>query len=167
MKKITLKKSSFIIKNKEIKENYIFEGEICQGSTSIIRKVIHKITQEERVVKIMQSKRISNKLLFYEEIDKIKELDHPNIIKLYEWYEDDKNIYFVTEICKGGELLMKLEKFGNLSEEIAKKYFIQMISSVNCVHSQNMILKNLKPEKFLFDSLDINSSIKLLNLSFH
>ena len=38
------------------------------------------------------------------EIDLLKNLDHPNIVKLYEVFEDKQNIYLVTELCNGGEL---------------------------------------------------------------
>jgi len=40
----------------------------------------------------------------YNEINVLRNLDHPNIVKIYEYYEDDKRFYIVTEICSGGEL---------------------------------------------------------------
>jgi len=42
--------------------------------------------------------------LFKHEVTILKKLDHPNILKLYEVFEDDKRYYLVTELCKGGEL---------------------------------------------------------------
>ena len=50
---------------------------------------------------------------FHQEIEMLKMLDHPNILKLYEFYEDEKRYYLVTELCSGGELF----------DEIAKKKF--------------------------------------------
>lgn len=53
----------------------------------------------------------------------LKKLDHPNVVKIYEFYEDTYNIYIVSELCKGGELydLITLQK--NLSEKLAANIF--------------------------------------------
>lgn len=47
----------------------------------------------------------------------LKELDHPNIIKTYELYQDDKNYYIVTELANGGELFDKIIEKGSISEK--------------------------------------------------
>jgi calcium-dependent protein kinase len=44
----------------------------------------------------------------------MKELDHPNIIKLYETFEDEKNVYLIMELCLGGELFDKISEIGKL-----------------------------------------------------
>ena len=50
-------------------------------------------------------------------------MDHPNILKLYEYFEDDKNVYLVTELCKGGELFDKIIEKEYFSEKEAAKVF--------------------------------------------
>ena len=54
----------------------------------------------------------------------MKQLDHPNIIKLYETYEDKRNIYLVMEVCEGGELFDRIVDEGNFTESEAKKLFL-------------------------------------------
>lgn len=44
------------------------------------------------------------KKMLFNEINNLKDLDHPNILKMYEFFEDEKRYYIVTDICKGGEL---------------------------------------------------------------
>ena len=44
------------------------------------------------------------KTIFFNEISILKDLDHPNILKMYEFFQDTKRYYIVTDICKGGEL---------------------------------------------------------------
>ena len=50
-------------------------------------------------------------------------LDHPNILKLYEYFEDDKNVYLVTEICKGCELFDRIIENEFFTEPVAAKIF--------------------------------------------
>ena len=50
-------------------------------------------------------------------------MDHPNILKLYEYFEDDKNVYLVTELCKGGELFDKIIEKEYFTEKEAAKIF--------------------------------------------
>jgi len=54
-------------------------------------------------------------------------LDHPNIIKLYETFEDTRNIYLVMEMCEGGELFDRIINKGHFSEKEARFTFLQII----------------------------------------
>ena len=56
---------------------------------------------------------------FQEEINVLKKLDHPNILKLYEIYEDSKRFYLITELCKGGELFDEIIETGKFTEKAA------------------------------------------------
>jgi len=53
----------------------------------------------------------------------MRELDHPNIIKLFETFEDSKFVYLVMELCEGGELFDKIIEKGNCTENQARNYF--------------------------------------------
>ena len=55
-------------------------------------------------------------------MDILKKLDHPNIVKLYELYQDDVNYYLITEYCSGGELFERIDKMTTFSEQIAANY---------------------------------------------
>jgi len=56
---------------------------------------------------------------FQYEISILKKLDHPNIIKLYEIFEDERKYYLVTELCKGGELFDEILKEVHFTEVAA------------------------------------------------
>ena len=60
------------------------------------------------------------KKMIFNEIENLKGLDHPNILKMYEYFEDDKRFYIVTELSRGGELFDEIVKRGKFSEVDAK-----------------------------------------------
>ena len=64
----------------------------------------------------------------------MKRLDHPNILKLYELYEDDKRYYLVTELCTGGELYDELNKRQKFCEEEAAVILHSILSAIAYCH---------------------------------
>ena len=60
---------------------------------------------------------------FKSEINILKKLDHPNILKLYEYFKDEKYVYLITELCTGGELFDYVERKQSLSEKDACRIF--------------------------------------------
>ncbi|CAL0323533.1 unnamed protein product [Lupinus luteus] len=89
---------------------------------------------------------------------------HKNLVKFYEAYEDDNNVYIVMELCKGGELLDKiLSRGGKYPEEDAKVVMVQILSVVAFCHLQGVVHRDLKPENFLFTSKDESSTLKAID----
>jgi len=79
---------------------------------------LHKETKALRAVKIINKKRLAEeeKQKLLNEIDILKCLDHPNILKLYEFFQDQKRYFLVTELCNGGELFDKIAEEQYFSE---------------------------------------------------
>ena len=75
-----------------------------------MRKCLHKETKALRAVKIINKKYLAEneKERLLGEINILKQLDHPNILKLYEFFQDAKRYFLVTELCSGGELFDKI-----------------------------------------------------------
>ena len=82
--------------------------QIGKGAYGRVYQVKNKTTGEIRACKQLAKHNISNIIKFQREITILKKADHPNIIKLYEVYEDDRFIYLVMEQCKGGELFDRI-----------------------------------------------------------
>jgi len=68
------------------------------------------------------------------EIDILKNLDHPNILRLYEVFEDKKFIYLVTEYCDGGELFDAIIERKKFDEKDAANVLKQLLSAINYCH---------------------------------
>ena len=93
------------------------------GAYGVVSLCVHKQTKQERAVKKVAKKKIKNMERFEQEIKILQMLDHPNILKLYEYFEDEKNVYLVTEICKGGELFDRIIENEFFSEPVAARIF--------------------------------------------
>ena len=89
---------TFIMKKTNIQDYYSFdEKNLGSGTYGVVKKVTHKITKQERAVKIIPRNKIKNMERFKMEVDILRTVDHPNIVKFYEWFEDERNVYLVME----------------------------------------------------------------------
>ena len=161
---IQINKKSFIKKQQNIDKYYTFDSKpLGKGSYGIVRKGKHKITNQIRAIKTIMKSLIEDKEKFKLEIDILSSMDHPNIVKLFEWYEDEQNYYLVMEICQGGDLFIRIKQLGFFQEEDAKIIFNQIIKSIRYCHERKIVHRDLKPENFVFVSNDKNSPVKLID----
>jgi calcium/calmodulin-dependent protein kinase I len=98
------------------------------------------------------------------EIEIMSQLDHPNIVRLFEVYENRKEVCLVMELAKGGELFDKLLEQGCLPEVEAGRLMTQVLEAVYDLHSRGIVHRDLKPENLLF--YDNQASSKLLVVDF-
>ena len=87
-------------------------------------------------------------------------MDHPNILKLNEVFQDDAKFYVVTELCLGGELFEQIVKRQSFSENDAAYIMEQILSSINYCHLNNICHRDLKPENILIEEGD---SVKVID----
>jgi len=122
---LLIRKETMIRKNEaKIEDVYrISKKPLGTGAYGIVSKATHLNTKQERAVKKVAKKKIKNYDRFKQEITILQKLDHPNVLKLYEYFEDDKNVYLITELCKGGELFDKIIEEEYFSEKYAAKIF--------------------------------------------
>lgn len=145
-------------KQTKFEDNYVLLKELGEGSFGKVYKVKHKATGLIRAVKIIFKKKILLSKFEEEEIireiDILKLLDHPNIIKVYEYFNTKENLYIVLEFCNGGELFDKLLEVTAFSEETVADIMRQLLSAVCFCHSKNIIHRDIKPENILIDSYE-------------
>ena len=72
--------------------------------------------KEERALKIIKKDTLKSEEEFLNEIEMLKSIDHPNVLKLFEVYRDEFNYYIVTEYCSGGDLINYILKEKGISE---------------------------------------------------
>jgi len=85
------------------------------------------------------------------EVDILRRLDHPNIVRMYEAFEDDGNIYLVLELCEGGDLLERvMVSKERLPEHEAAALLLQMLGAMQHLCLSGVVHRDLKPENFMF-----------------
>mmetsp|Transcript_36346 Transcript_36346/g.79299 ORF Transcript_36346/g.79299 Transcript_36346/m.79299 type:complete len:503 (-) Transcript_36346:101-1609(-) len=125
-----------------------------EGSYGSVCRAQNKSTKAFRAIKTISKAQMKNVERFKQEIAIMKMMDHPNIIKLYETFEDHRNIYLVMEISSGGELFDRIIESGHFTEVQAAILMQQIIRAIYYMHENHVCHRDLKPENFLFMSAD-------------
>ena len=149
---------------RNIEESYDLSGqELGRGTYGRVIITSVKGSNQKKAVKIIPKSRVSNHERFKSEIDIMKKLDHPNIVRLYESFEDEQNVYLVLEICEGGELFDRIIAAKYYDELEARRIFRQIIKGILYCHSKGVCHRDQKPENFLFLTKDKDSILKLID----
>ena len=165
---INFNKETFILKSSgTIAKKYLKIKDISNGTYSKIYLVQNKTDFKVYCCKEILKCKVADLSKFKNEINVLSKVDHPNIIRLYEIFEDERYISLIMEYCQGGELFTKIndlaEKDQSFSEKEAVKIFKQLMSAVSYCHSQGICHRDLKPENILFLTKDPNSPIKIID----
>lgn len=116
----------------DIKDVYKMEKTIGYGTASKVKRARHRETNELVAVKIIQKKQLSKKDLSYvhQEIEIAKMLDHPNIVKIIDAFEDEKCVYIVTELMQGGSIMQLVENGNEFKESEVRDTIMSIIDAV-------------------------------------
>ena len=127
-----------------------------EGAYGKVVKVRHKISKVLRAMKIIHKDKMSlgseEEEALINEINVVKSLDHPNIMKVYEFFNKDNCLYIISELLSGGELLDKINDNNQLSEDVSAFLMKQIFSAVDFCHQKGIIHRDLKPENILIES---------------
>ena len=117
-----------------------FTGSIC--AMKIIKKKFSSSSSEEKEIR--------------NEINILRMMDHPNILKLFEFYSTEKEFSIVTELCPMGELFDQIINKGPFDERYSAYILYQIFSAINYCHKMNIVHRDLKPENILIVNKDEN-----------
>jgi len=139
------------------------------GAFGTVRKAKRKGTNMTIAVKIVKISAITSQSsmdAFQNEISIHSDLDHPNIVRLYETFEDKKQVYLAMELCIGGELFDAIVEQSYFSEGTAAIVMKQIASALFYMHSRGVAHRDLKPENFLLKEKGVpleKNSIKVID----
>eukprot|EP00943_MAST-04B_sp_MAST-4B-sp1_P003108 g3108.t1 len=137
------------------------------GATSTVRIAINKTTKEKFALKTIELHRLPPAVVqsLFEEVNIMRVLDHPNIIKIIETFVDFKRLYIIMECCTGGELfdLLYEQPGAKFEEKKALALAIKMCSALNYLHQNKIIHRDLKLENFIFTRKGNDGEVKLID----
>ena len=164
--KIKSTPDDFIIRNrKKFTDVYQVGKNLGSGSYGEVKLIVHKITGQERAAKVFRKSSDQHDVYIKtkNEIEVLKKLNHPSIIKMFEYFEDDNRLYIVLEKCDGGELFYEILNKGNLSEKVSAIICKQLFSCIMYLHENNLVHRDLKPENILLEDKGDLMNIKLID----
>uniref|UniRef100_A0A8C9BFL3 Serine/threonine-protein kinase SIK3 n=1 Tax=Phocoena sinus TaxID=42100 RepID=A0A8C9BFL3_PHOSS len=144
---------------------YEIDRTIGKGNFAVVKRATHLVTKAKVAIKIIDKTQLDEENLkkIFREVQIMKMLCHPHIIRLYQVMETERMIYLVTEYASGGEIFDHLVAHGRMAEKEARRKFKQIVAAVFFCHCRNIVHRDLKAENLL---LDANLNIKIADFGF-
>ena len=138
--------------NKNPSDDYKRLKFLGEGSYASVYCVENKITGAQRAMKILSKSEnysAEDDKEILNEITILRTLDHPNILKIFEFYSSKESYSLVTELCNGGELFQEIIDNGPFNENYSAYVMFQIFSAINYCHGMKIVHRDLKPENIL------------------
>lgn len=156
-----------IFKSSEIKQKYELLDVLGDGNFAEVRLAINKESKERVAVKIIEPKDKVDEKMVKNEIEILGELDHPNIIRLIEVFDQPAKVlkarrtYIVMELVSGGEMLERIYQKKKFTEREAKSGIKLALDVLQYAHSRGIVHRDLKPGNILFVNERDDSPVKI------
>lgn len=136
-------------------KDFDFGRTLGEGSYSTVMAATDRKTNREYAMKVLSKHHIiKEKKVKYVTIEKdaLNRLtDHPGVVRLYYTFQDQRSLYYVLDLCTGGELLGVLKRMTTFDVECTRFYGAQILDTIDFMHARGVIHRDLKPENVLLD----------------
>ncbi|XP_020247361.1 serine/threonine-protein kinase ATG1a isoform X2 [Asparagus officinalis] len=138
------------------------------GSFSVVLKGRHRLSGAEVAVKEIDKRRLSSKVKesLLKEIAILRQVSHPNIVRLHQAIQTEDKIYLILEYCPGGDLGVYIHRHGKVSESVARHFMTQLASGLQVLRENNLIHRDLKPQNLLLCTKDETPVLKIGDFGF-
>ena len=134
---------------------YAVGDKLGEGTFGTVMKGAHQLAGEKVAIKVLEKRRMQQAddiERVGREIQILKQLKHPHVIRLWEIIHTSDRIYLIMEFTARGELFQHIVKAGRLSEDEGRRFFNQIVAGVSYLHANNVVHRDIKPENLLLDS---------------
>ena len=147
---------------------YIKKKELGSGAFGEVWLVRHKDLDRDFAMKIIKKRKnkSNDERDILNEIEILKKLDHPKILKVVDFYSTLKKYYIITEYCPEGELFNEIIKVGKFDEGQAAFIINQILKAVLYCHKMNIIHRDIKPENIMITSREKNGCLQVKLIDF-
>lgn len=125
--------------------------QIGEGGMGVVYRARYVVNNREVAVKMLPAD-VSDKIVlarFERELEVLKSLKHPNIVRCFGGVCEDKGRFYAMELVSGGTLESELQKRGRLPWELVIQYGLQMCEALEWAHRQGVVHRDVKPSNFL------------------
>ena len=147
-------------------EKYSIKKILGEGSYGKVYLVAHKETSMFRAMKQIRHDGIIDSKMVNNEIEIIKKLDYPNILKIYEFFSMNDNIYIITEYCPNGELFKYIVDGFKFTEVHICAIIYQLLLTVYYCHINKIVHRDLKPENLMINGKDKDNHFMIKVIDF-
>lgn len=155
--------------NTPIDETYLIADRFSlgKGSFGVVMVGSHKATRAQYAIKLCRTQGDRRHRL-EREYKLLKDIDHPNIIRLYAVYDSKNEVGFVMELCTGGTLVTWLNRVQStapigVGEAAGKRVIRQLLSAVNHMHGRGICHRDIKLANIMFEHTGWDAQIKLID----
>ena len=156
--------------DEDIEDIYTIHEQMILGSgmNGNVVQCVHKATNISYALKRISKTGIEPSRLtqIRDELNVMAFLDHPNIIRIHEVFEDENRICLVLELCRGGHLMDRLsnQRGQFYREHVACKYVHSILTAVAYCHANNVVHRDLKLDNILFETESKDSELKIIGM---
>lgn len=137
------------------KDFSISDSIVGQGAFATVKKAVERSTGKTFAVKIIHKRKVLDKFDGVKrELDVLQKLNHPRIVKLKSFYEDNENYYMLMEFVSGGDLMDFVAAHGTVGEDAGREITRQILEAVRYMHSQGISHRDLKPDNIMIEQDD-------------
>ncbi|RAW38780.1 hypothetical protein PC110_g4977 [Phytophthora cactorum] len=147
---------------------YKLGRKLGSGAFSVVHIATHRETRKQVAVKCIAKASLGPQDVhsLKQEVEVMSSLNHPNIVPLLDYFEEDRYYYIVTPLCTGGELFDDLVKRKSYTEEDARVLMRKLASAIDYLHSRGIVHRDLKPENILLKTSAPGAEVMIADFGF-
>ncbi|KAG1703463.1 hypothetical protein DVH05_007411 [Phytophthora capsici] len=147
---------------------YKLGRKLGSGAFSVVHIATHRETRKQVAVKCIAKASLGPQDVhsLKQEVEVMSSLNHPNIVPLLDYFEEERYYYIVTPLCTGGELFDDLVKRKSYTEEDARVLMRKLASAIDYLHSRGIVHRDLKPENILLKTSAPGAEVMIADFGF-
>jgi len=154
-------------KKSEVKKNYEMGKDLGSGNFAVVKEATKTAANKTAeipnkvAIKVIDKAKVEDMNDIQREIEVMSMLDHPNVVKLFEIYDEPKKMMLVMELVTGGELFDRIVSKGSYTEKDAAEVMKTLCQALSYMHAKKVVHRDLKPENILYSDPSESAAIRV------